>query len=133
MSLFLAVVTTACGKESLIFFYSTMKVGAATQSFTPGSLKNEEYLELPQLHEAVRSRNEAYVEWLIRHKADVNEQIPTGKTPLHFAVLSDNLSMTRLLIQNGARTDIKDRHGKTPLDYWESGGNLEILRLLMER
>src|SRR5215475_8417821 len=122
----LAVTTTACGKDSLVFLLTTMKVSASTQSITPESLKSEDHQEMPELHKAVRSGNEAYAEWLIRNNADVNKQMGSGKTALHFAVLSDNLSMTKLLIQNGARTDIKDRQGKAPVDYWESGKNIEI-------
>ncbi len=128
----LAVATTGCGNESFLFTITTMKVSASTESITPESFKSEDHQEMPELHRAVRSGDDAYAEWPIRNHADVNKQMGSAKTALHFAVLSNNLSMTRLLIHNGARTDIKDRHGKTPVDYWESGQNIEILRLLMK-
>jgi hypothetical protein len=53
---------------------------------------------------------------LIRNGADVNEQKPSGKTPLFFVA---NVEISQLLIDHGADLNIRTNQGETIIDRCE--------------
>ena len=91
------------------------------------------------LHSAVRFRNPAAVEALLKYGANVNQACKrNGSTPLHRAVTSTGAPQTAgkqaeakeivaILLRYGADPTLKNKLGKIPADYVRDA---EILKLL---
>ena len=85
------------------------------------------------VHDAVRSGDEARVRQLAAAGADLNARDSLGAAPLHDAVWGGRLSMVELLVKLGAQVDIKHQEaGSTPLHYAAIKNEVEIGRLLIE-
>nr|XP_006819828.1 PREDICTED: homeobox protein Wariai-like [Saccoglossus kowalevskii] len=56
------------------------------------------------------------VERLVKDGTEVNEQTPTGRTPLHIACAMGNNGCIDLLLEAGACLDIQDYYGQTPIE-----------------
>ncbi len=67
------------------------------------------------LHWAAARGNDALVQLLLDHDADIDARDTNGNTPLHLAARNGNLSMVKLLIARGANATIVNRDGQTPL------------------
>jgi tankyrase len=91
------------------------------------------------LHHAVRFRNPAAVEVLLKHGAAVNQACKrSGSTALHRAVTATGAPGTAgkfaeakqiiaLLMRYGADASIKNKLGKTPADYQPDGESRRLL------
>ncbi|MDF9796329.1 ankyrin repeat protein [Catalinimonas alkaloidigena] len=75
----------------------------------------------------------ALLNWLIEHKAHVNQQDKSGYTGLHFATQEKNEEVIRLLLTNHADPNLIDSHGNSPLwtAIFNAKGDFEIVKLLM--
>ncbi|HJD64690.1 MAG TPA: ankyrin repeat domain-containing protein [Rickettsia endosymbiont of Diachasma alloeum] len=63
------------------------------------------------LSAAVLINNQAAINLLVQHKADINIQDGDGNTPLHLAMHSSNTKVIKYLIDKGTRLDIKNKAG----------------------
>jgi uncharacterized protein len=93
-------------------------------------------------HDPDPRRQEAVLQLLIRHGADVNENTK-GVTPLHRAVRFRSPAAVRLLLENGAAVNAVDRRTQStplhravtstgaPATAGKSEQALEIIRLLL--
>ncbi len=65
--------------------------------------------------EAVRTRDAAQVQALIRQKVDLNAAEPDGTTALHWAAHANDAAMVQQLLRGGARPNVANVYGITPL------------------
>ena len=75
------------------------------------------------LIDAVKRRDAAAVQTLVRGRADVNATEGDGTTALHWAVDADDLQMVTMLIKAGARATVANRLGVTPLVLAATNGS----------
>ena len=68
-----------------------------------------------RLIDAIKSRNTATVQSLLKEKVDVNARQGDGATALHWAIHLNDTNAVDLLLRAGARTDVADDTGVTPL------------------
>ena len=75
-----------------------------------------------EIHDAVRSKDAAWVERLIESNGveALNARLGDGVTPLHLAAAMDLEAITGLLIDRGADVDARTRGGFMPL-HWAAG------------
>ena len=69
---------------------------------------------------------------LVRHGADVNEQISNGFTALHLSVKKNHENLIKLLLANKMVVNIQDKCGYTPLHWCAREGHQNLCRLLLE-
>ena len=84
------------------------------------------------LIDAVRRRDAAAVQTLVRDRADVNATEGDGTTALHWAVDADDLPMVTMLIKAGARATVANRLGVTPLVLAATNGSAAVLEALLK-
>ena len=85
-----------------------------------------------RLIDAVKNRNTAQIQRLLKEAVDVNATYGDGSTALHWAAYWDDDSTADLLIRAGAKVDAADDHGITPL--WlacANGGSTRIIERLL--
>jgi ankyrin repeat protein len=85
-----------------------------------------------RLIEAVKRRDAAAVQSLVRGRADVNAAEGDGATALHWAVDADDLPMVTTLIKAGARVTVASRLGVTPLELAATNGSAAVLEVLLK-
>ena len=84
------------------------------------------------LIEAVRARDAAAVEALLRASADVNAAAPDGATALHWAAYHDAPALADRLLAAGAGVDAANDHGVTPLSLACGNGSAGMVARLLE-
>jgi ankyrin repeat protein len=84
-----------------------------------------------RLLEAVRTRDRASVDALLKQRVDVNEPQPDGATALHWAVHWEDLALADLLIRAGANVNAANDLGVTPLLMACGSGNSAIAERLL--
>ena len=73
------------------------------------------------------------VNWLINHKASVNQADGNGMSALHYAALSKLEKIGQILIAHGADINLKDlKNGKTPIGYSIDPQNMSFAKLLLQ-
>ncbi|MEX1013330.1 MAG: ankyrin repeat domain-containing protein [Waddliaceae bacterium] len=77
----------------------------------------------------LRSKNTTLTRLLIEHGADVNKQLPNGKTPLHYVT---DAGTAKLLIEKGADVNAQDHNGNTPLLQATRSLNVALAAILIE-
>ena len=87
--------------------------------------------EIPPLHLALFSKDEAKAKDLIEAGANVNERTPYGTSSLHIAVLVGLADITMLLIENGVDINTKDNWDWTALHSAAEKGHKEVTELLI--
>jgi len=76
---------------------------------------------------AVTSGDQAVVEDLVRHGADLSATFPpSDATALHGAATWGNGPMALVMLKHGARHDARSSTGKTPLHYAAAAGKREV-------
>lgn len=133
------------GKRMLV---SSGRVGSMSMAFTPftpltfaihlGKLKsaqffldkggdintviNEhgvEHVQTP-LIVACKSNNPAAVDFVLKHKPDINLQVTAGKTALHMVTERKNTNLVKKLVDAGADFTIPDENGNSAKDIAKS-------------
>ena len=84
------------------------------------------------LIEAVKARNTAAVEALLRAAADVNAPAADGATALHWAAYHDALPLADRLLGAGADFDAANDYGVTPLSLACDNGSANMVMRLLE-
>src|SRR5207247_7803939 len=84
------------------------------------------------LVDAVKRRDRAAVESLVRERAGLNAAQPDGATALAWAVHLDDEKTAGLLIAAGADVNQADEYGESPLTLACANGNTTLVRKLLE-
>jgi hypothetical protein len=85
-----------------------------------------------RLLEAVKQRDAAAVETLIRSHVDVNAPEGDGTTALHWAVQADDIQIATALIKGGAKVTQTNRLGVTPLMLAATNGSVHLIDALLK-
>ena len=85
-----------------------------------------------RLLQAVKQRDVAAVETLIRNRVDVNAAEGDGTTALHWAVQADDIQIATALIKGGARVTQANRLGVTPLMLAATNGSARLIDALLK-
>lgn len=85
-----------------------------------------------KLHDAVKARDYAEAERLIKDGADPNQQDELGWTPLSFAAGNGELSLVELLAANGADIFKVGRDQRTPYMIALAAGRVSVVRCLRQ-
>jgi len=85
-----------------------------------------------RLLQAVKQRDVAAVETLIRSRVDVNAAEGDGTTALHWAVQADDIQIATALIKGGARVTQANRLGVTPLMLAATNGSARLIDALLK-
>ncbi|XP_055954369.1 putative ankyrin repeat protein RF_0381 [Patella vulgata] len=73
------------------------------------------------------------IEFLHKHKVDVNQQDDLGRTSLYLAVENNNLKAVDVLLNmDGCDVNLSDNKGKPPLILAVQNGNTELMKLFHE-
>ena len=78
-------------------------------------------------------RQSSFLQFFVRHGADLSIKDRNGVTPLHLACSWDNTANLRELIGNGCVVDIEDKNGATVLHYAVFYNNAIALKCLLNR
>ena len=68
------------------------------------------------LHEATARNLRDFVDFLAKHKANLDQRDHQGNAPLHIAIADRNLELLDRLLDHGADPDLTDERGWTTLD-----------------
>lgn len=71
-------------------------------------------------------------EFLLAHKAEVDEASASGQTALILAAANGQLNVAEILLQHGANVNAKTNSGSTALAMAASGGHIDVARLLLD-
>uniref|UniRef100_A0A183BTU2 G_PROTEIN_RECEP_F1_2 domain-containing protein n=1 Tax=Globodera pallida TaxID=36090 RepID=A0A183BTU2_GLOPA len=77
--------------------------------------------------------SESICNLLIENKANVNQQMGNGQTPLFCACIRGNLEIVKCLFANGAEVNAVDKLGRTPLMAAAFHGHAGLVRYLLEK
>lgn len=85
-----------------------------------------------RLVEAVKNRDKAAVEALLKQRIDVNTPYTDGATPLLWAAQWDDLPVADLLIRAGANVNAANLYGVTPLSMACTNGSARMIERLLK-
>src|SRR5262249_40759571 len=85
-----------------------------------------------RLLDAVKRRDRATVETLVRERSGIDAAQPDGATPLAWAVHLDDVATAELLLAAGAKVNTADEYGETPLTLACANGNARLVGKLLE-
>ena len=85
-----------------------------------------------RLIEAVKARDMALAQSLLRERVDVNTRQGDGATALHWAVYLDDGNAVDVLLKAGARADVADDTGATPLFLACQNRQAPVIEKLLE-
>jgi ankyrin repeat protein len=85
-----------------------------------------------RLIDAVKRRDTAAVQSLLRARADVNAREGDGTTALHWAVQADDVQVAMALIKAGATVTAANRLGVTPMALAATNGSAALLDALLK-
>jgi hypothetical protein len=84
------------------------------------------------ISKAVKAGDVTAVRKLIAARADVNERLGDGSTPLLWASHKSDVDMVRILVEAGAKPDIPNNYGVTPLLDASRSGDVDMVELLLK-
>jgi ankyrin repeat protein/N-acetylneuraminic acid mutarotase len=96
-----------------------------------GADPNQPIGDRPPLQEAVGIRNQAAVELLLDHHAEVNATDKSGWTALHTAAALGLKEIAEFLLKSGANVNARDKDGWTPLTRAVEQRQKEMAELLL--
>jgi ankyrin repeat protein/N-acetylneuraminic acid mutarotase len=85
----------------------------------------------PLLLQTVKDKNQAAVELLLAHQADVNATNPDGWSSLQEAAAYGLKPIAELLLKGGATVDARNKYGDTPLQIAVRQSQRELVELLL--
>jgi ankyrin repeat protein len=85
---------------------------------------------LTALHWATYGGHDSVVDYICRHKGNINITNYFGSTPLQHACVMGHENIVRILLRHNVDTSIKDRDGYTPLDFALRNGHHTIVDLI---
>jgi ankyrin repeat protein len=85
-----------------------------------------------RLIDAVRARDSAQVQTLLRGGVNVNAKADDGSTPLLWAAHSDDVATASALVRAGADANAANQFGMTPLSRACTNGSAEMVELLLK-
>ena len=97
-----------------------------------GFLPDAAFADDHRLIDAIKARDVAAVQSLLKEKVDVDVLAPDGATPLVWAAQLDDLSLTQLLLNAGATVNYKNDFGVTALWVAARNGNAAVINLLLK-
>lgn len=68
------------------------------------------------MHEATTRNLPAFIDFLAKHKANIDQRDQQGNAPLHIAITARNIELLDRLLDHGADPDLTDARGWTALD-----------------
>ena len=71
-------------------------------------------------------------EYLLAHRAEVDQVSAGGQTALMLAAVDGKPDVAELLLQHGANINAKSNDGSTPLSYAVSGGRFDVAKMLLD-
>jgi len=86
----------------------------------------------PEVADAVRTRNNAALQTLLKQRADVNAAEPDGTTALHWAAHWNDAETVNLLLRAGANVKAVNRYGSTPLSEAVTAGSSAMIKALLD-
>ena len=81
---------------------------------------------------AVDAGNEAMVQLLLDHDADIEVHDDLNRTLLHSAAIDGYEGIVRLLLKKGLDVNARDQNGKTPLHDASRDGNYKVAKVLLD-
>ncbi|XP_043915146.1 protein phosphatase 1 regulatory subunit 12C [Protopterus annectens] len=96
-------------------------------------LKDKTKHTLGQFNKACIDENLDMVEFLVKHKANVNHADNEGWTPLHVAASCGYVEIAKFLLKSGANVAAVNSDGDVPLDIAEDDEMESILRAEVDR
>ena len=84
-----------------------------------------------RLIEAVKAKDEAAIEQLLKENVDLDARLADGATAMHWAVYLDDGGLTTKLVRAGARVDVANDYGVTPLALACTNRNPGIVESLL--
>jgi uncharacterized protein len=85
----------------------------------------------PEVADAVRTRNNAALQALLKQRADVNAAQPDGTTALHWAAHWNDAETVNALLRAGANAKVVNRYGATPLSEAVAAGSAAMIQALL--
>lgn len=86
----------------------------------------------PSLAVAVKQRDRAAAQTLLKSGTDVNQVLPDGSTALHWAVRWEDVALVEQLLRAGAKVDTANRYGATPLWMACAAGSAGVADALLK-
>ncbi|WP_153848420.1 ankyrin repeat domain-containing protein [Sphingobacterium paramultivorum] len=87
------------------------------------------------LQEAISSKSDEIIDYLLECKIDINHADKVGKTPLHYSAAHNDYETTKRLLKSPSiEVNKKDMHGNNPLwvATFNARGYYDIVALLKE-
>ena len=82
------------------------------------------------LHFAAENGNLEQVNFLLKHRANIDCVNNRKRTPLHLATLFARVEVIKILLVNGAKTNMLDEYFRTPFQY--ASLSEKVLKILLE-
>ena len=82
--------------------------------------------------DAVKNKDTAVLQTLLKQRADVNAAQPDGTTALHWAAHWNDLDTVNLLLRAGADPKAANRYGATPLSEAANAGSGALVQALLK-
>ncbi|VDP25201.1 unnamed protein product [Onchocerca flexuosa] len=86
----------------------------------------------PPFHYAAYYGNPAFVEFLLKKKANPNTKNKRGMTATHWAALNGHCNIIKLLFNNGVDLKLRDQETRTVLHYAALSGDLDSVKFILE-
>uniref|UniRef100_A0A8R1XRX1 ANK_REP_REGION domain-containing protein n=1 Tax=Onchocerca volvulus TaxID=6282 RepID=A0A8R1XRX1_ONCVO len=86
----------------------------------------------PPLHYAASYGNPAFVEFLLKKKANPNTKNKRGMTAAHWAALNGHCNIIKLFFNGGLDLKLRDQQMRTVLHYAALSGDLDSVKFILE-
>lgn len=81
---------------------------------------------------AARNGNLGLVNWLLKHRIDVNTRSSFGNTPFVYGCIGGHEKVVRVLLQAGAYVETRNKKDRTPLMETAKAGHIQVAKILFE-